>query len=250
MGAADNEFMKSLFGMFLVLLFSISAKAESWKVATLEWPPYMCSKCYKNGAAAEALRQTLRKRGITVEFVFYPWVQAQKNGAKRSFVGYFPAYEVLPGFKASAPLFSSPVAFMERKDNPLKWDKLTDLKGKTFGVTEGYNNPKEFKQLLNDGSFKAVTVLNEESIIRKLIAGAVDAVPIDIFVGNYYLNNFFNLEKDKVSISSKILEVKELHFAFNEGSLQKAEVLNTAAQKVNFQQVVLKYLKGTSEKQN
>ncbi len=230
--------------VLLLLLGSCIAKAESWKIATLEWPPYMCSQCYKNGAAAEALREALAKEGIAVEFVFTPWVQAQKNGAKRSFVGYFPAWkeEVLPGFQASSTLFNSPVVFMERKSKPLKWNSLKDLKGKTFAVTEGYGNTREFNNMVKEGAFKTVTVLSEESTIRRLIAGSVDAVLVDLFVGKYYLNKIFALQKDQVHLGNRILENKGLYLAFNEGSLQKVKTLNAAAQKINFQKLVQDYV--------
>lgn len=235
--------MKNVLGILLIFASNM-AKAESWKIATLEWPPYMCSQCYKNGAAAEALREALAKKGIAVEFVFTPWVQAQKNGGKRSFVGYFPAWkeEVLPGFKPSTALFNSPVVFMERKAEPLNWSTLKDLKGKTFGVTEGYGNTSEFNNLVKDGSFKTVKVLSEESTIRKLIAGHVDAVLIDLFVGKYYLSKIFSLQKEKVTLGNRILENKSLYFAFNEGSLQKADTLNTAIRKIDFQKRVEDYV--------
>lgn len=241
--------MKNVLVVLSVFFVSLSSQAESWKIATLEWPPYTCSKCYKNGAAAHALRETLKKKGITVEFVFYPWVKTQKIAAQRSFVGFFPAWkeEILPGFQASAPLFSSPVGFMERTENPLKWEQLKDLKGKTFAITEGYGNTVEFNTLVKDGTFKAVTVLSEESTIRRLIAGSVDAVLIDMFVGNYYLNKIFSLQKDKIRLNPKILETKNLYFAFNEASLPKVEVLNNLIRQEDFQKSVEKYIQQKSE---
>ncbi|KYG63131.1 hypothetical protein AZI86_15570 [Bdellovibrio bacteriovorus] len=237
--------MKNVLVLFFILVFSLSSQAESWKIATLEWPPYVCSKCYKNGAAADALREALQKKGITVEFVFYPWVQTRKMAARRSFVGYFPAWkeEILPDFQASAPLFSSPVSFMERKENPMKWEQLKDLKGKTFAVTEGYGNTAEFNALVKDGSFKTVTLLSEESTIRRLIAGSVDAVLIDMFVGTYYLKKVFSLHRDKIRLNPKVLETKDLYFAFNEASLPKVEVLNTALMRQSFQESVEQYVK-------
>lgn len=236
-----------MYRLVLVFLFlnPLFARAESWKIATLEWPPYTCSQCYKNGAAAEALRQVLKKEGITVEFVFYPWVQAQKNGGKRSFVGYFPSWkeEILPGFKASEVLFKSPVVFMERKEKPLYWNSLQDLKGKTFAVTEGYGNTIEFNQMIKDGQLKTSRVLNEESTIRKLIAGSVDGVLIDLFVGKYYLNKIFSVQKSQLALNEKVVENKELYFAFNEASLQKAEVLNRALRNDNYAKSVQAYLR-------
>lgn len=231
--------------LLTLMVVPFASRAESWKIATLEWPPYTCSQCYKNGAAAEALREILKKDGINVEFVFYPWVQAQKNGNKRAFVGYFPAWkeEVLPGFKASAALFKSPVVFMERTGHPLQWESLQDLKGKTFAVTAGYGNTVEFNQLIKGGQLKTTTLLNEESTIRKLIAGNVDGVLIDLFVGKYYLNKIFFLQKDKVTLNKKVLENKDLYLAFNEGSLHKVEVLNRALKKASFAKSVDTYLK-------
>lgn len=236
--------MKNVLVLLLILGFSLSSKAESWKIATLEWPPYVCSKCYKNGAAANALREALKTKGITVEFVFYPWVKARKIASHRSFVGYFPAWKegVLPGFMASEPLFNSPLNVMERTDHPLQWKELKDLKGKTFAVTEGYGNTSEFNSLVKDGTLKTVTVLSEESTIRRLISGGADAVLIDMFVGMYYLNKVFSLERSKLSLNPRIVENKGLYLAFNEGSLPKAEVLNNILAKQSLQNSVKEYL--------
>lgn len=226
-------------------MFSLSAGAERWVVATVEWPPYTCSKCYRNGAAAEALRQVLEKKGISVEFVFYPWIQTQKNGGKRSFVGYFPAWrdEILPGFSGAGPLFSSPLVFMEKKSKPLVWKTLDDLNGKTFVVTEGYGSTEEIAQKIRRGEFKTVSVLNEESTLVKLAESNVDGVLMDLNVGRYYLKNIFPNYQGKISINPKIIAHKELFFAFNKYSKNKEMQLNEALKAMNFERIVDNYLK-------
>lgn len=226
-------------------MFSLSAAAERWVVATVEWPPYTCSKCYRNGAAAEALRQVLEKKGISVEFVFYPWIQTQKNGGKRSFVGYFPAWrdEILPGFSGAGPLFSSPLVFMEKKSKPLVWKTLDDLNGKTFVVTEGYGSTEEIAQKIRRGEFKTVSVLNEESTLVKLAESNVDGVLMDLNVGRYYLKNIFPNYQGKISINPKIIANKELFFAFNKYSKNKEMQLNEALKAMNFERIVDNYLK-------
>ncbi|KHD88168.1 MAG: hypothetical protein OM95_10385 [Bdellovibrio sp. ArHS] len=214
---------------FLSLLISTSAWArETWLVATLDWPPYTCSKCHRNGIAAEALRSALAKEGIVVEFIFYPWVQAQKNGSKQKFVGYFPAWkeEVLPGFTASEILFSSPVIFVQRKDRPLVWNQLKDLKGKTFAITRGYGNTEEFNALVKKGDFKTLTVLSEESTLTKLVEGAVDGVLMDLRVAEYYLQNQFAPYTDKIAINPKVIEYKNLYFAFNQFNKEKKKKID------------------------
>lgn len=220
---------------FFSLLVSTTAWAqETWLVATLDWPPYTCSKCHRNGTAADALRRTLAAQGIIIEFVFYPWVQAQKNGGKKNFVGYFPSWkdEVLPGFTASQSLFYSPVIFLERKDKPLVWKELKDLKGKTFAVTRGYGNTAEFNALVKNGDLKTITVLSEDSTLRKLVQGSVDGVLMDLKVAEHYLKNDFAGYADKIAINPKIVENKSLHLAFNQYNKDKKQKLDGITLKV------------------
>lgn len=231
--------------ILLVVLFSATqASAERWVVATLDWPPYICSTCPKNGAAADAIRRVLEKKGITIEFIFYPWVQAQKNGGKPSFVGYFPAWkeEVLPEFFSSEPLFSSPVIFVQRKRKPLKWKNLKDLKGKTFAVTQGYGNTEEFNRLVKSKMFKVVTVLAEAATLTRLVEGSVDGVLMDYRVAQSYLKNNSSKYADVLEINPKIIEVKSLYFAFNSFNKEKRSILNKAAEKFNFSKAVDEHL--------
>lgn len=234
-----------LIALVSILMFSLSAAAERWIVATVEWPPYTCSKCYRNGAAAEALRQVLEKKGISIEFVFYPWIQTQKNGGKRSFVGYFPAWkdEILPGFSGAGPLFSSPLVFLEKRDKPLVWQTLDDLNGKIFATTEGYGSTEEIARKVRKGDFKTLSVLSEESTLVKLAEGKVDGVLMDLYVGRYYLKNIFPQYQKKIAINPKIIVQKDLFFAFNKHSKNKEEQFNEALKATNFEIIVDKYLK-------
>ncbi|KYG60902.1 hypothetical protein AZI85_10605 [Bdellovibrio bacteriovorus] len=220
--------------LFSLLVCTSAWAQETWLVATLDWPPYTCSKCHRNGTAADALRKALAAQGIIIEFVFYPWVQAQKNGGKKNFVGYFPSWEdeVLPGFTASKSLFSSPVIFVERKDKPLVWKDLKDLKGKTFAVTRGYGNTAEFNALIKNGDLKTITVLSEDSTLRRLVQGSVDGVLMDLRVAEYYLKNDFAKYADKIAINPKVVENKSLHMAFNQYHKAKKQKLDGITLKV------------------
>lgn len=213
-------------------------------IATLEWPPYICSSCPKNGAAAEALRSLLKAEGVTVEFVFFPWVQAQKNGAKPKYVGYYPAWreEVLPAFKSSKALFSSPVVFLQRKGHPLKWQNLRDLQGKTFAVTQGYGNTEEFNRHVKDGTFKIMTVLSDDITIKRLAEGSVDGVLMDYKVAQHYLKVLPEALTKTIEINPKIIEIKELYFAFNKYSPGQLNKLNTLIESANFSKSVDTFL--------
>ena len=213
-------------------------------IATLEWPPYICSACPKNGAAADALRTLLKDEGITVEFVFFPWVQAQKNGAKPRYVGYYPAWkeEVLPAFKSSKALFSSPVVFLQRKGHPLKWNDLKDLAGKTFAVTQGYGNTEEFNRHVKEGTFKIVSVLSDDITLKRLKDGSVDGVLMDYKVAQHYLKVLPQAYAKTIEINPKIVEIKELYFAFNKTSGAQLKKLNSVIESANFSKSVDTFL--------
>ncbi len=230
--------MKFLF----FFLFSIQSFANSntWTIATLEWPPFICSNCAAGGAAGAALKKVLATNNIDIEFKFYPWIQAQKLGAQLPFVGYFPAWEeeILPGFIPSEALFSSPVVFLERKDKPLKWHHLSDLIGKTFVVTEGYGNTREFNSLVRSGLIKTIAVLNEESSFHKLANGKVDGILIDYNVAKYYLRNIYPQYAKLIQVNERIIERKSLYMVFNSHNKDKQEKLQTLLKTVNFQRLV------------
>jgi polar amino acid transport system substrate-binding protein len=187
----------------------------------------------------------LSKNGTQVEFVFFPWIQSQKKGGERSFTGYFPAWkeEVLPGFRASRTLFTSPVVFVENKDRPLKWEKLEDLAGKTFGVTAGYGNTKEFNELVAKKTIKVETVLAEETLFRKLVNKEIDGILIDSSVALYYLTVVYPEYAKVLQLESRVIENKSLHFAFNGYSTPRADFFNKILKTVEFQEEVESYLK-------
>ena len=234
------------------IFFTSLAHAETWRVATLEWPPYICSQCPQNGAAASALRKALETKDVKVEFVFSPWLQTLKRGADRNFVGYFPAWreEVKPTFTASDVFFSSPLIILERSTHPLKWGTLKDLKGKIIGVTTGYGNTKEFNDLVKEKIIKTSETLNEESLFRKLAEGKMDGILIDMYVAQYYLNEMFPQLRSKLRVNPKIVEVKTLHFAFNQANKDKVTVLHQSLKSFNFNKAVDTYLKEQKQAEN
>lgn len=235
-----NRIRCSFFVFVFSLLFAQTGRAERWVIATLDWPPYICSSCPQNGAAAQALRGLLSPKGITVEFVFFPWIQAQKNGGKPHYVGYYPAWkeEVLPEFQSSKELFSSPVVFLQRKNNPLKWRELKDLKGKTFVVTQGYGNTEEFNRGVKEGLFKVVPVLSDELLVKKLSEGVADGALMDYKVAQYYLRKMPSEYVSDLEINPKIIEIKKLYLVFNKYSLKKKNQLDELLDATNFSKTV------------
>ena len=226
------------------MVYSSAAHAEKWVITTLEWPPFTCSRCPENGAAAKALREMLKTQGVEVEFIFSSWTQAVKEGAGKDKVGYFPIWDgdLKDGFVASDSLFKSPLGFIEPRGKPLIWNKLSDLKGKVIGVAKDYRNTPEFNKLVSEGVIKTEVVESDDTNIRKVALGKMDGALLDVNNAKYFLTGpLKNLSRD-VAISPKFIENKTLHIALNAHSHDKNKIIKAGLQKVNFQRIVDMYL--------
>jgi len=170
----------------------------------------MCSRCPENGAGAKVLRTALKAIDVEVEFVFLTWSRAVKEGAHQKYVGYYPAWpeDVFAGFKASDVAFKSPLGFIEPKGRPLRWEKLSDLKGKVIGTAQDYGNTVEFNNLVKSGVIKTEVVISDDTNIRKVAAGKLDGAVIDIANAKYYLGTSLKDIAHKVRVSPKILDTK------------------------------------------
>lgn len=230
---------------FLLFALSTPVQAEHWVINTLEWPPFTCSRCPENGAAIKALKQTLKSVGVTVEFVFYSWTQAMKKGREnKNVVGVFPAWpgDIKPGLVPSEVLFHSPIGFIEPINRPLKWQKLSDLKGKTIGMTQDYGYDTELLALVKKGDIKAEIVLNDETNFLKVALEKLDGAVMDVNNARYVIYMTQRGLAGRVSVNSRIIQNESLHIAFNDFNKEKSETLSRGLKKVNFQRIVDDYM--------
>lgn len=230
---------------FSLFLSALSAQAEVWRITTLEWPPFVCSRCPENGAAAKALRESLAKSGIQVRFEFYSWTKAMHLGKNPEYVGYYPAWpeEIKGTFISSKALFTSPVGFVEPRNKPLQWNQLSDLKGKLIGTSQDYGNTVEFNRLVAEGVIRTEVVESDDTNMRKVALGRLDGALLDINNARYFLSLSLKNISGRININSKVIENKSLHMVFNAHHADQAvkfqEILKTA----DFQKSVDEYLK-------
>ena len=222
-----------------------AATSETWKIATLEWPPFVCSKCPENGAAAKAFRDALKKSGIEVQFVFQSWSSALSVSRAPEYVGYYPAWaeSVRPSFMASKVLFTSPVGFVEPRGKPLQWNRLSELKGKVIGVTKDYGNTEEFNRLVREGIIQTEVVESDDTNMRKVALGRLDGALLDINNARYFLSLTLKNISGRININPKIIENKGLYMVFNSHSTSQAERFSQITQGQDFQKSVDEYLK-------
>lgn len=236
--------MKPIFALLIFLLHGVFAQAETWRINTLDWPPYTCARCPENGAAAKALRDSLKTVGVDVEFVFYTWGQAIQKSSDAAVVGYFPLWResLKSGFQLSPPLFQSPLGFIEPRNKPLAWNSLMDLRGKKLGVTKDYGNTAEFNRLVKSGVIKVEVAVSDDINVLKVAEGKLDGALMDINNARYFLFTSQAGVLSKVRVNGKILEAKDLYLAVNHKNAGKMDKIKTALKNLNFQRVVDEYL--------
>ena len=155
---------------------------QTLKLATLEWPPYAGSSLPDQGLISALIRSALTVKGYGVTFEFLPWERAKQGTLYGEYDGYFPAYQAASGGIASVPILQTPLMVAQLKTAPLSFAKAGDLRGKTIGVVEGYDNEPEFDRLSANGAITTDPAADDVGSLRKLIAGRIDGAIVDKYV--------------------------------------------------------------------
>ena len=132
--------------LFCVLLlsavsFGFGEEGRDVYVTSLEWPPYVGETLPEQGAMAVVAREAFAAMGYTLHIEFFPWMRAIYYAKREGkYAGYFPEYyakAIEEQFLFSATIGASPLGFLERKDDPIAWQTLDDLKAITIGAVNG-----------------------------------------------------------------------------------------------------------------
>jgi polar amino acid transport system substrate-binding protein len=164
-----------------------SAFSETWKIITLDWPPYSLESSPDKGIGCQALKEVLKSVGVDIEFVFMPWSRGIYEVQKPEYAGLFPVWknEGFRGGKNSPVLFKSPIVFAFNKEKIRPWKKLEDLKGLNIGIVENYGYPKEILDLGKQGVYKLQTVPTDEQNLRMLSFQRIDMTVVDLINARY-----------------------------------------------------------------
>lgn len=177
-------------GIFFLAMTGVASAQDVSRFATLEWPPYVSSRLPDSGMTAKILRDIAKAHGSDARFAFLPWVRAMRYGQEDpDYVGYFPAYWTEERAKTcsfSDPIGISEVGFVQRKDSPVSWRKLSDLAGRTIGVVNGYANGVEFDQLVAAGVLTTEGAAEDLDNLRKVAVGHLSLAVVDHAVMAYY----------------------------------------------------------------
>lgn len=178
-------------------LAATTAHAEKLRIATGELPPYSTATRPDQGIALAVVRAAFEREGIEVEYVFLPWNRAQEEARSGKFDGT-AAWGRRPDrerdFLLSDNVLTEQWVLLHRSDLALDWQKLDALGAYRIGAIRNYTYTPEFHALAAAGALKVDWVPDDMALLRMLIAGRVDIVPLDRNVACQLLEQHFRPE--------------------------------------------------------
>jgi polar amino acid transport system substrate-binding protein len=239
--------LKNLLVAASLVLMSQLAAAETWRVASLEWPPFTGGSLPEGGAGIAVLRAALKVEGIELQVDYFPWARAVLNSRNAIYAGLYPAWpeDVPAGFTPSVTIFKSPVGLVEPAAKPIPWNRLNDLSGYSIGTVQGYGNTPEFMSLIRSGKIKTQIVDSDLTNVKKVAAGRIDAAFIDLTNLAYLLEHDARGIAHKVQANKKPIDNKLLLLAINNKfyNPRASEILNRGVSKINPNKIIQDYLK-------
>ncbi|MCK8127207.1 transporter substrate-binding domain-containing protein [Pseudoalteromonas sp. 2CM39R] len=197
--------MLTRFYYFMVLVFSSLAAADStyqetWKITSLEAPPYASSTMENGGDAIALLRDRLAKKSINLEVEYLPWQDAIKKAQLTGYLGYYPAWpsEMMPGFVASPTILNSQLAVITTQSNPQDFENLEQLFNEhKVGVVEPYIYPDVVEKVIQSYAGSIVQTANDEELFHLMQTKQVNFAITAPKVLNYFAEQQ-NLPEPKI----------------------------------------------------
>ncbi|XGC82301.1 substrate-binding periplasmic protein [Bdellovibrio bacteriovorus] len=225
--------MRSLYRIFGLTLISsffalqvLAAKNKTLTVITHETAPWMAEKLPDGGAIFYALKKVLEKKNYGLKVVFAPsWIRAKMDAVKKPEIdAYFPirTIENEDIFMFTDVMFESPWSIAERKDNPIKFRHLQDLKRYTGGNVQGVELRPGIEDLVKQG-MKLETTSTQTNNLLKLATGRVDFVFIDKGVYRFTMASDPALKqyRGKLQLNPKPVVIEKYKLALKKKNVPK-----------------------------
>ncbi|MFD2231176.1 substrate-binding periplasmic protein [Alkalimarinus sediminis] len=221
-------------GIIFSLLIAFSdLHAETLKVATGEWVPYVSESYQHHGAIGHVIETIYQAEGIDVEFGYFPWArgyQMAKDGIWEAIMPYYCSPEREMHFYCSEPIVSGQLVYFHRTDYPFEWRTIDDLKGLNVGGTLGYYYGEAFEKAEREKQFKVQRIASDETNFMVLMKGRIQVFPQDKEVGYAMIRRLFSEEEQKfITHHPAPIHTKSLHLLFarnNEKSKRYLDMFN------------------------
>ncbi|MCG8683379.1 MAG: transporter substrate-binding domain-containing protein [Desulfobacterales bacterium] len=218
-------FLVSLFAINFGILSSTVFAGDKLVLATTNWEPYVGEKMMDGGYVAVVVKEAFKRGGMDAEFKFHQWSRVVGLAKAGKVDGYFPEYyaDSVKAYAAfSNPMPGGPLGFYKQKGADINFNGLESLKGKKIGVVTGYVNTEEFDNasfLTKDASKDDLTNL------KKLVAGRIDLMVSDKFVGKYLAQTNMPDKVDSIEFMSPSLAELDLFVCVPNKSGKQSAIL-------------------------
>ena len=218
---------------FVFLGLSQEAMAEDViRLASIEYPPYTGEAQQHGGFINRIVREAYAKVGYQVNVRYYPWARATALARKGGVDGLVPIWkreDRKEWLYFSDPMPACEVVFFKRKDLDIVFDGKDYLALKPYRIGTGmdYADPEGFERVREQ--LHVQTVKEDIQNLGKLVAGRLDLVIMDRFVGKHlletqiaesagefdYLQPSLSIEPNHVGISRKTPQARKKLEYFN-----------------------------------
>lgn len=214
--------------LFLIVLFltPFQVFGQELKLATLEWEPYVYSHS-DQGYVAQLVKMAFAHSDYEVKLSFFPWARAVRAARYGTFAGYFPEYyskERAEDFYFSESFPAAPLVLFKRKIDVIKYSTLRDLAPYKIAVVRGYVNTEEFDKATYLKKEKTKSDLQN---FKMLMAGRVNLVAADKYVGYYLIKKYLPESLEFIDIIDPPLEMKELYLCVSKKHPDAAKILES-----------------------
>lgn len=191
-------FLLPILACFIFLVISSKANAETIRIATGEYPPFLSEKLKHNGVGLRIIKEAFELEGITVEYGFFTWARAYDNVKNGSWDAsatwsHKPARDNDVYF--SNALYQSNYAFFHLKTYEFDWLSLDDLKGIKIGATLSLTYTPEFYKAAEQGKLTVDFAKSDLVNLKKLLSGRFEIFPMNIDVAYSLLANEFTKQE-------------------------------------------------------
>jgi len=223
-------FYAKLMIFFLIGIASSALNAETIRIATGEYPPFLSENLKHNGVGLHIIKEAFSLKGISVEYGFFPWARAYKN-VKQGKWDASATWSHKPkrddDVYFSNPLYQSTFVFFHLKSYPFDWETLDDLKEVSIGGTRSYTYTPEFYQGIRDGNLNVEFSTSDLLNFRKLLGKRHQIFPANIHVGYHLLEkNFTAQEKQLITHHHLPLSSLPTHIVFSKANKKGLRLRN------------------------
>ena len=221
--------MRCLLLWLLLALPPASALAESLRLTNGEWAPYLGAELPHHGIASRIVAEAFALEGIQVQWEFHPWARSlllAERGERHGSAVWLASPQRQEAFFISDPVLDSHYYLFHRKELKLDWERLEDLAGLKLGATSGYDYGEAFQRAEAQRSLQIRRLGSDLLGFRQLLAGRIDAFPMDKVVGFDLLHaEFSSAERARLTFHPRPVRSDSLHLLLSRKLPENAEYM-------------------------